>query len=475
MAPATNIGVFNLFVMVLVDYAVLTQPLIFIANSPLLLYAGLSGIVQHLHTGHSVGGVKMGHLKQPALSAGHRHLFDYPTPPLLDGLWGFGSLGGIGLQVQIVTGIVLAMHYTPHVVCAGVSIEHILREVYGGWMLRHAHANGASLFFIAVFLHLFRGLAMGHAWRVFVWCLGVLLLLLSVVTAFVGYVLPWGQMSFWGATVITSLASALPVVGLSLVSWLWGGLSVENATLNRFLSLHYLLPFIIAGNSVVHIAALHQYGSNHPLVGANPVDKSAFLTDSIIKDLVGWVLGAIGFSLYAFFTPIALGHPDNSIHANPLTTPAHIVPEWYFLALYAILRSIPNKHAGVAAVTLVIITLFLIGGRSSESPSSRHCQPRCTYADSVHLLWIFGADVGILGWSGSHCTPHAIRIGQLWGAYSFLCFAILILVDVGLPNHPYRSSDPCRRDGFCQPIQKRWAASISSLQFTPVSMAPFFL
>jgi len=177
-------------------------------------------------------------------------------------------------------------------------------------MLRHAHANGASLFFIAVGLHLFRGLAMGHAWRVFVWCLGVLLLLLSILTAFVGYVLPWGQMSFWGATVITSLASALPVVGQSLVSWLWGGLSVENATLNRVLSLHYLLPFIIAGTSVVHIAALHQYGSNHPLVGANPVDKSAFLTDTIIKDLVGWVLYAIGFSLLDH-----LAHLIHQIHA----------------------------------------------------------------------------------------------------------------------------------------------------------------
>ena len=188
-------------------------------------------------------------LKQPALEAGDRHLFDYPTPSLLNFLWGFGSLGGIGLQVQIVTGIVLAMHYTPHVVCAGVSIEHILREVYGGWLLRHAHANGASLFFLAVYLHLFRGLAMGHAWRVFVWCVGVLLLLLSVLTAFVGYVLPWGQMSFWGATVITSLASAFPVVGNPLVTWLWGGLSVENATLNRFLSLHYLLPFILACHS----------------------------------------------------------------------------------------------------------------------------------------------------------------------------------------------------------------------------------
>ena len=168
-------------------------------------------------------------------------------------------------------------------------------------------------------------------------------------------------MAFWAKR-----STLLPVVGQSLVSWLWGGLSVENATLNRVLSLHYLLPFIIAGNSVVHIAALHQYGSNHPLVGANPVDKSAFLTDTIIKDLVGWVLGAIGFTLFAFGAPIALGHPDNSIHANPLTTPAHIVPEWYFLALYAILRSIPNKHAGVAAVTLVIITLFLIGGRSTQ-------------------------------------------------------------------------------------------------------------
>lgn len=315
-----------------------------------------------------------------------------------------------------------------------------MREVYGGWMIRNAHANGASLFFIAVFLHLFRGLAMGHAWRVFVWCLGVLLLLLSVVTAFVGYVLPWGQMSFWGATVITSLASALPVVGQSLVSWLWGGLSVENATLNRFLSLHYLLPFIIAGNSVVHIAALHQYGSNNPLVGANPVDKSAFLTDSIIKDLVGWVLGAIGFSLYAFFTPIALGHPDNSIHANPLTTPAHIVPEWYFLALYAILRSIPNKQSGVAAVALVIFTLVHLGwGSTSSKNRCVTVQPLGLWvsgvyaiSDALHLFWILGADVLILGWSGSHCTPHAIRIGQLWGAYSFLCFALL-------PNRSFRT------------------------------------
>jgi len=325
------------------------------------------------------------------------------------------------LQVQIVTGILLAMHYTPHVVCAGVSIEHILREVYGGWMLRHAHANGASLFFIAVGLHLFRGLAMGHAWRVFVWCLGVLLLLLSILTAFVGYVLPWGQMSFWGATVITSLASALPVVGQSLVSWLWGGLSVENATLNRVLSLHYLLPFIIAGTSVVHIAALHQYGSNHPLVGANPVDKSAFLTDTIIKDLVGWVLGAIGFTLFAFGAPIALGHPDNSIHANPLTTPAHIVPEWYFLALYAILRSIPNKQAGVVAVALVIFTLILLGWGSMVSKN--RCVtgagqplpiPRGVYAiaDALHLFWILGAGVLILGWSGSHCTP-MVRNGHI--------------------------------------------------------------
>ena len=249
---------------------------------------------------------------------------------------------------------------------------------------------------------------MGHAWRVFVWCLGVLLLLLSILTAFVGYVLPWGQMSFWGATVITSLASALPVVGQSLVSWLWGGLSVENATLNRVLSLHYLLPFIIAGTSVVHIAALHQYGSNHPLVGANPVDKSAFLTEA--------------------------RNPDNSIHANPLTTPAHIVPEWYFLALYAILRSIPNKQAGVVAVALVIFTLILLGWGSMVSKN--RCVtgagqplpiPRGVYAiaDALHLFWILGAGVLILGWSGSHCTPHAIRIGQLWGAYSFLCFAIL--------------------------------------------------
>ncbi|CAL6438267.1 unnamed protein product [Bathycoccus prasinos] len=227
-----------------------------------------------------------------------------------------------------------------------------MRDVEGGWFLRYMHANGASMFFIVVYLHLFRNLYYGSyaSPREAVWILGVVILLLMILTAFIGYVLPWGQMSFWGATVITSLASAIPVVGVDVTHWLWGGFSVDNATLNRFFSLHYLLPFIIAGASILHLAALHQYGSNNPLGCLATVDKVSFYPYFFFKDLVGWVVFALFFSWFIFFAPNTLGHPDNYIPANPMSTPAHIVPEWYFLPVYAILRSIPNKLAGVLAI-----------------------------------------------------------------------------------------------------------------------------
>jgi ubiquinol-cytochrome c reductase cytochrome b subunit len=271
--------------------------------------------------------------KQPLISILNDHLIEYPTPANLNYWWGFGSLAGIFLIVQIATGVFLAMHYTANIDLAFASVEHIMRDVNGGWLLRYMHANGASMFFIVVYCHMFRGLYYGSyaSPREVVWCAGVIILLLMIITAFIGYVLHWGQMSFWGATVITSLASAIPVVGNDITFWLWGGFSVDNATLNRFFSLHYLLPFIIAGASVVHLAALHQYGSNNPLGCIALVDKVPFYPYFYTKDLVGWVLFAIFFSIFVFWFPNVLGHSDNYIPANPMSTPAHIVPEWYFL------------------------------------------------------------------------------------------------------------------------------------------------
>jgi ubiquinol-cytochrome c reductase cytochrome b subunit len=288
-------------------------------------------------------------VKQPILSVINEHLIEYPSPSNLNYLWGFGSLAGLCLMIQIATGIFLAMHYTPHVDLAFLSVEHIMRDVEGGWLLRYLHANGASMFFIVVYMHMFRGLYYGSyaSPREFVWCIGVVILLLMILTAFIGYVLPWGQMSFWGATVITSLASAIPVVGDSIVTWLWGGFSVDNATLNRFYSLHYLLPFIIAGASIVHIAALHQYGSNNPLGSNSSIDKIPFYPYFYVKDLAGWIAFAIFFSVFVYFYPNFLGHPDNYIPANPMSTPAHIVPEWYFCAPLCVYYRPRRQHHNV--------------------------------------------------------------------------------------------------------------------------------
>ena len=363
-------------------------------------------------------------LKQPLLATVNDHLIDYPSPSNLSYWWSFGSLAGICLIVQIATGIFLAMHYTPHVDLAFLSVEHIMRDVNGGWFLRYMHANGASMFFIVVYLHLFRGLYFGSyaSPRELVWIVGVVILLLMILTAFIGYVLPWGQMSFWGATVITSLASAIPVVGMDVTYWLWGGFSVDNATLNRFFSLHYLLPFIIAGASIVHIAALHQYGSNNPLGSLSTVDKVSFYPYFVIKDLVGWVCFAIFFSFFIYFAPNALGHPDNYIPANPMSTPAHIVPEWYFLPVYAILRSIPNKLAGVAAIGLVFVSLLLLPFINTSHIRSSSFRPLYR-----KLFWLFVSDTVLLGWIG--CQPVEdpyVFIGQAASVYFFVYFLVCI-------------------------------------------------
>jgi ubiquinol-cytochrome c reductase cytochrome b subunit len=363
-------------------------------------------------------------LKQPLLSVVNEHLIEYPTPSNLSYWWGFGSLAGICLLIQILSGIFLAMHYTPHVDLAFMSVEHIMRDVEGGWFLRYLHANGASMFFIVVYLHMFRGLYYGSyaSPRELVWIVGVVILLLMILTAFIGYVLPWGQMSFWGATVITSLASAIPVVGDEITHWLWGGFSVDNATLNRFFSLHYLLPFIIAGASIVHIAALHQYGSNNPLGCYGTVDKVPFYPYFYVKDLVGWVLFALFFSFFVYFAPNALGHPDNYIPANPMSTPAHIVPEWYFLPVYAILRSIPNKLGGVAAIGLVFVSLLALPFLNTSPIRSSSFRP-------IHrkFFWILVADCLILGWIGMEPVEDPyVTIGQIASVVFFAYFLVVI-------------------------------------------------
>nr|QOZ41735.1 cytochrome b [Prototheca wickerhamii] len=363
-------------------------------------------------------------LKQPALELLNAHIIDYPTPSNINYFWGFGVLAGLCLVVQLATGIFLAMHYTPHVDLAFMSVEHIMRDVEGGWFLRYMHANGASMFFIVVYIHMFRGLYYGSytSPRELLWIVGVAILLLMIITAFIGYVLPWGQMSFWGATVITSLASAIPVVGNSIVTWLWGGFSVDNATLNRFFSLHYLLPFVIAGLSIVHLAALHQYGSNNPLGTSAAVDKLGFYPYFYVKDLLGTVAFAIFFSVFVYFYPNLLGHPDNYIPANPMSTPAHIVPEWYFLWVYAILRSIPNKLAGVAAIALVFICLFALPFLNTSPIRSNNFRP-------IHrkLFWTIFADCVLLSWIGQKPVEDPyILVGQLASVFFFFYFLVAV-------------------------------------------------
>jgi len=357
----------------------------------------------------------------------------YPVPKNINYAWNFGVLAGVALMIQIVTGIVLAMHYSAYSPVAFQSVEHIMRDVNSGWLFRYVHANGASFFFIVVYIHIFRGLYYGSykAPREIVWMLGVVILLLMMATAFMGYVLPWGQMSYWGATVITNLFSALPLVGPAIVEWLLGGFSADNPTLTRFFSLHYLLPFVILGTVVLKIWALHLPGSNNPL-GIDvkgPQDTIPFHPYFTSKDSVTLVLYLIAFSIMVFFAPNYLGHPDNYIPANPLSTPAHIVPEWYFWPFYAILRAftvdmffIDAKLWGVIAMGFSIILLFFLPWLDGSPVRSNKFRPM-----SRAFFWILVVDIFILGVCGLKPPEEPwVRISQIAAAYYFAHFLIIL-------------------------------------------------
>ena len=362
--------------------------------------------------------------KNVILSFIDSHIINYPTPINLNYLWSFGSLAGLSLVIQIITGIFLAMHYTPYVDLAFNSVEHIMRDVNNGWLIRYIHANGASMFFIVTYTHIFRGLYFGSYMypRGFLWCSGVIIFLLMMATGFMGYVLPWGQMSFWGATVITNLFSAIPVVGHSIVEWLWGGFSVDNPTLNRFFSLHYLMPFLIAGLVLVHLSLLHTTGSNNPLGVNSNLDLIVFYPYFYVKDLFAFLLFTTFFSLFVFFSPNLLGHSDNYIPANPLVTPAHIVPEWYFLPFYAILRSIPDKLGGVIAMISAILILLLLPIINLSQVRSSKFRPLYSF-----FYWFLVSDFLLLGWIGQKPveSPY-IEVGMLATLFYFVFFLILM-------------------------------------------------
>jgi ubiquinol-cytochrome c reductase cytochrome b subunit len=362
----------------------------------------------------------------PVVSFMQHELHEYPTPKNLNYWWNFGSLAGFCLVIMIVTGIVLAMQYTPHVDMAFGSVERIMRDVNQGWLIRYIHMNGASMFFLVVYIHVCRSLYYGSykSPREVLWWLGLVILLLMMATAFMGYVLPWGQMSFWGATVITNLFSAIPLVGESIVTWLWGGYSVDNATLNRFFSLHYLLPFVIVGVVVLHIVALHKVSSNNPLgvEMKSPKDSIPFHPYYTVKDFFGIGVFLIVFMGFVFFAPNYMGHPLNYVPANPLVTPPHIVPEWYFLPFYAILRSIPDKLLGVIAMFASILILFVLPWLDTSKVRSARFRP--VYKQ---LFWVFLADCILLGWVGAMpAEGHYLVIGRFATAYYFLHLLVIL-------------------------------------------------
>ena len=365
----------------------------------------------------------------------NHNLIDFREPKNLNYWWNFGSLAGIMLVFQIVTGIVLAMHYTPHVDYAFDSVERIMRDVEWGWLMRYAHMNGASMFFAVVYIHIFRSLYYGSykSPREILWWLGIVLLFLMMGTAFMGYVLPWGQMSFWAATVITNLTSAIPWIGGGVVEWLWGGFGVDNPLLNRFYALHYLLPFVIVGVVILHIWALHHSRSNNPLGIDIKSDKDTipFHPYYTVRDMFG--VGAMLFVLFVFvfFIPNSLGETINYVKADPLQTPPHIVPEWYFLPYYAILRAIPDKLGGVVAMLVSILVLFILPWLDTSKVRSARFRP--IYKQ---LFWVFLADCIVLGWVGAQPAEGVyVVISRICTAYYFAHF-LLIMPILGKLERP---------------------------------------
>nr|WHM51769.1 cytochrome b [Rugitermes flavicinctus] len=331
----------------------------------------------------------------PLMKMANSALVDLPTPINISAWWNFGSLLGICLMMQIITGLFLAMHYCPNTEMAFSSVVHICRDVNYGWILRTLHANGASMFFICIFLHIGRNMYYGSYKLMHTWSIGVLIFFTTMATAFLGYVLPWGQMSFWGATVITNLLSAVPYMGTTLVQWVWGGFAVDNATLTRFFALHFLMPFVITAMVMIHLLFLHQTGSNNPMGTNSNIDKIPFHPYFTTKDIVGLLILIMMLTILSLKEPYILGDPDNFTPANPLVTPVHIQPEWYFLFAYAILRSIPNKLGGVIALVMSIAILFILPMYKSKFSGTQF------YPINQMMFWMMTNTVVLLTWIGA--------------------------------------------------------------------------